>query len=350
MKRSMTEITPKRPSARTARIPQPETARSRSRKARRWPRPLSGVAVALALSLAACGSSRQSEASPTPAPTIATPALWEVKDADTTIYLFGTIHMLKPGTRWFEGPVKAAFDRSDKLMLEIVEPDSATMATLVGKLGVAPAGSPPLSSRLSPTQRAQYLAALATYQLPAAAMDRLDPWMVALTLSIAPLRTLGYDQDSGVEKTLSRAAQTEGKPIGGLETVEQQLGYFDTLPQPVQIAYLNSTVEELPKVESEFDQLIRSWSEGRPDALAKQLNESMETMPELAKVLLFQRNANWADWIGQRMKQPGTLFIAVGAGHLAGKGSVIDRLTRRHFKVRRLSARDFPPAPAASAR
>ncbi len=311
---------------------------------------VAGVGAGLALTLAACGSPERSEASAPaaqatqpakPATASAEPALWELKDSDTTIYLFGTVHMLKPGITWFDDEVRAAFDRSDELVMEVVEPkDPSAMNAIVTRLAVNIDG-PPVSSLLSPEEKERYLQALAENNLPAAAMDQLDPWMVAISLSVAPLVRLGYDQNLGVEKTLEKAAQEEGKAVSGLETTEQQLGYFDTLPRPAQISYLNTTVAELPEVEREFDRLIRSWAEGKPDALAAQLNESLEETPEMAQRLLYARNANWTDWIAKRMERPGTLFIAVGAGHLAGKGSVIDLLGKRHFTVRRLSAKDF---------
>lgn len=318
-----------------------------ARDSRGWKnlaRTCAGLGAALALMLAACGSPQQSEASAPPAEhsetAIVAPALWELKDEDTTVYLFGTVHMLKPGTLWFNDDIRAAFDRSDELVMEVVETDPASMTALVGAMAINRDG-PPLSSRLSPEERARYLKALADNAIPAAAMERLDPWMVAISLSVAPLVRLGYDQNIGVEKTLEKAAREAGKPVTGLETTRQQLGYFDSLPDKVQIAYLNTTVAELPNVESEFDRLIRSWRDGRPDALAEQLNASLEATPEMAQRLLFDRNANWVDWIAHRMEQPGTLFIAVGAGHLAGKGSVIDLLNRRHFTVRRVTAREM---------
>lgn len=304
----------------------------------KWARGLAGMGAGLALTLAACGSSKESKAPATSVAAAATgPALWELKDEDTTIYLFGTVHMLKPGMDWFKGDIRAAFDRSDELVLEVVEPDPGVMAALVGKLAVN-TGGPPISSLLSPEEKARYLKALAENNLPAAAMDRLKPWMVAISLSVAPLARLGYDPASGVEKILEKTAREAGKPVSGLETTEQQLGFFDSLPQKVQIDYLNTTVAELPKIESEFDKMLLSWSQGKPEALADQLNESLTVAPEMAQRLLFDRNATWAGWIARRMEQPGTLFIAVGAGHLAGERSVIDLLNKRHFTVKRVPA------------
>jgi len=307
-----------------------------SRGWKSWARTFAGIGAGLALTLAACGSSKQSEASAASAATrSASPALWVLQDEDTTLYLFGTVHMLKPGMNWFQGEIREAFDRSDELVLEVVEADPAAMAALVAKLAVN-ADGPTISSQLSPEEKARYLKALADNDIPAAAMERLDPWMVAISLSVAPLARLGFDPNMGAEKMLEKAARAQGKRVSGLETTEQQLGFFDNLPRKVQIDYLNTTVAELPNMQSEFDQMILSWSQGKPEALAEQLNESLEATPEMAQRLLFDRNANWVEWITRRMERPGTIFVAVGAGHLAGKGSLIDLLGKRHLAVRRV--------------
>ena len=104
----------------------------------------------------------------------------------------------------------------------------------------------------------------------------------------------------------------------------------------MQIDYLNATLEGLPEAEKEFTTLINNWSRGRADALAKQMNDSLKDTPELAKPLLLDRNVSWAAWIAKRMEQPGTVFIAVGAGHLAGKGSVIALLAQKRLIVNRI--------------
>lgn len=297
--------------------------------------------VALACSVPAIGGkARSDQTQAAAAPVIhADPALWELSDDDTTIYLFGTVHMLKPGIVWFDDEVKAAFDKSDELALEVVEPDPAEMAAIVGPL--AANSGPPTSQLLKPAVRVRYLAALKAYGIPANVMDRVDPWLVAINLSVAPLMKLGYRQDIGVEKVLAEAAKAKGKPVIGLETTREQLGFFDDLPRDVQVSYLSATVNDLPKVKTEFSELLSYWAHGKPDALARLMNKSLKETPQLAKVLLLDRNARWVGWIEKRMDQPGTLFIAVGAGHLSGKGSVIDLLKKDNWKVRRLTKKDF---------
>jgi len=266
----------------------------------------------------------------------ADPALWVVKDADTTIYLFGTVHVLKPGLSWFDEGVKAAFDKSDELVLEMVEPDTATMQGLIMKTALNPTG-PTLTEKLPADKREAYAKAMTDVGVPAAALDRFDPWFAAVTLSLAGLPKLGYNPESGAERTLSAAAKAASKRIVGLETAEQQLGYFDNLPEPLQVKFLVSTVDDYPKMAAELDKMIASWSAGDPETLGKTMNEELADTPELAKVLLADRNARWADWIDQRLHKPGTVFIAVGAGHLAGAESVQAQLAKHKLTVTRVA-------------
>jgi uncharacterized protein YbaP (TraB family) len=258
--------------------------------------------------------------------TYVTPALWAVKDADTTIYLFGTVHVMKPGVDWFKDGVRSAFDRSGELVLEIVEPDDqqALAATMAGK-ALARDGVK-LSDRLSSEERTRYQGAMVANGLPWQAFEMFNPWMAGMALSVQPLEKLGYKSELGAEKLLTATAKASGKKIGALETIDQQLGYFAGLPMEQQVKFLNATVDGLPDMDREFARLVQNWQRGEPEKLAAEMNESLEATPELAQVLLIQRNARWAQWIKQRLTQPGTVFIAVGAGHLAGKGSVQEQL------------------------
>jgi uncharacterized protein YbaP (TraB family) len=147
----------------------------------------------------------------------------------------------------------------------------------------------------------------------------------------------GYQADSGAEKTLTAAAKSGGKTISGLETAEQQLGFFADLSPDAQLKFLGSTLDELPEGVAKLDEMVVDWSKGDPDRLANTMNEAMKDSPEVAKALLYDRNGRWATWINDRMKQPGTVFLAVGAGHLAGDQSVISKLGAYKLKAVRVS-------------
>jgi len=290
-------------------------------------------ALALTLSLPACAQ----PAARARAANDADPALWVVKDKNTTIYLFGTIHVLKPGLTWFDEAVKTAFDRSDQVMLELVMPDAQTMQGLVMANGVAPAGSPPLTEQLPADKRAAYAKAVTDLGLPANALDKYKPWLAATQLSIAPLSKLGYDSSNGPEEVITAAAKAAGKPVAGLETAQQQLGYFSSLSPKAQIQFLTSTIDELPTLSKTMATMVDEWAAGKPEALADEMNDSLKESPEVAQVLLVDRNKRWAGWIKNRLATPGTVFVAVGAGHLAGPDSVQAQLRRLGVKARRVA-------------
>lgn len=291
-------------------------------------------AVALCLSLPACA--QQPAQAPARAANDADPALWVVKGKETTVYLFGTIHVLKPGLTWFDEAVKSAFDKADEVKLEIVMPDPATMQGLVQATGVAPPGTPPLTQRLPAEKRAAFAKAVTDLGLPANALDRFKPWLAATQLSVAPLSKLGYDSANGPEEVITEAAKQAHKPLSGLETPQQQLGFFGSLSDQAQLQFLESTVDELPTLDKQMASMVDEWARGDPEALAREMNDELKSSPEVAKVLLVDRNRNWAQWIKQRMTKPGTVFIAVGAGHLAGPDSVQVQLAKLGLKAERV--------------
>lgn len=268
------------------------------------------------------------------APAAKGPALWKVADADTTIYLFGTVHVLPKDVEWYDATISKALEGSDILVTEIpMDPASeAAMQQLVGQKGLLPAGTT-LRSLLTPEQTEQYTAALAKLGAPPQAFDPLKPWLAGLTLSLAPLMQSGYDPNSGVEKVL--LAKVADKPKGALETAEFQLGIFDGMPQDAQIAFMMEAATNMDKTKPMLDRMVAEWVKGDADALAAVMNEGMDD-PKVAEALLYNRNANWADWIKTRLDQPGTVFIAVGAGHLAGAKSVQDVLGQKGITVSRV--------------
>lgn len=302
---------------------------------------LLGAVTPLALLLAPPATAQQAAApapaTDAPAAVDADPALWVVKDADTTIYLFGTVHVLKPGLSWFDEGVKKAFDESQEVTLEIPLPSDEEAQAAVLSRAVDPDG-PPLTEKLHAEKRAAYEAGLTSLGVPPAAFEKLYPWFVGVTLGQLVLQKAGYNPASGAERTIDAAAKAAGKPVTGLETLNQQLDYFATLPEADQIAFLEQGIDDLPEGAKRIDEMVADWSKGDPEALAEVMNRDINKLPNLYKVLLTDRNTRWADWIAARMKQPGTVFIAVGAAHLAGKDSVQLMLnSRHHLKAARVN-------------
>jgi uncharacterized protein YbaP (TraB family) len=170
--------------------------------------------------------------------------------------------------------------------------------------------------------------------IPAATFDPFEPWMAGLTLTMLPLLQKGYDPNSGVDKIILGKSGDTAKDA--LETVEFQLGIFDGMPMDQQVEFMISAAEGAGEAEAMLDKMVAEWVEGDAEGLAAVMNENMEG-EGFAEVLLYNRNANWAEWIESRLETtPGTVFIAVGAGHLAGERSVQDYLAERGIETTRV--------------
>ena len=268
----------------------------------------------------------------------ADPAIWVVKDPDTTIYLFGTFHALDGKSAWFNDEVKTAFDKSGELVLEIppVEDKTALMPVIM-KYALDTSGKP-LSEKLSPAAKAKYTKAMAEIGAPATAFDKFKPFFATLTLVMANAAKLGMTGDNGAEAVLTKAAKDEKKPIGALETIEYQRGLFANMSDADQVKMLEETLDELPKAGEMFKEMNSHWSKGDSEGMAKLMNEMDAQSPAFYKALITDRNTNWADWIGKRLEKPGVVFIGVGAGHLGGKDSVQNILAKRGIKSARVAA------------
>ncbi|PHR16755.1 MAG: TraB/GumN family protein [Sphingopyxis sp.] len=311
---------------------------------RNWP--FIALLLPLYLSLTACPASEAESASagsaavpaaekpPAVMPDDADPALWVIKDDDTTIYLFGTVHILQPGMSWFDEAVKDSFDASDELVVEMIKPDPAVMMKIVNDLAIDTTGIA-LRDKLKPEDRTKYEAVMTELGLPLAAFDPLEPWYASVNLSLIPLMRNGYASDQGADDALMAQAAARGIKIVGLETPEQQLGFFDNLPEAVQIRFLNFTVETIDDAAEGMEQMVIEWANANVDALGELMNAGLEDKI-LYETLLVNRNRSWAEWVEHRMTEPGTIFLAVGAGHLAGDGSLQAILAKKGIVAERI--------------
>lgn len=303
-------------------------------------RATTGLAAAVMLSLQGCASYPETEmvTAPVTVPAVATPTgpgLWKVADEDTTIYMFGTVHALPKQVDWYTGTIADALASSDELVTEIpgtAASDPASQQMVMTK-AVLPAGQS-LRGLLNEPDRTSYEIALTRLGMPLTSFDRFEPWFAGMTMAIVPLLRAGYEAESGVEKKLEQLAPA-GIARGALETLEWQIDMFDSLPLESQIAFLMVSADNFDDIQTTMDTMVAEWLEGDADALALLMNKGL-TDPQLADALLYERNANWAEWIDTRLDTPGTVFLAVGAGHLAGEQSVQDYLVARGFVVTRV--------------
>jgi uncharacterized protein YbaP (TraB family) len=264
------------------------------------------------------------------------PAMWKVADADTTLYLFGTIHLLPKGQGWRTPAMDSALAGSDELVLEVANiDDMMAAAQAMAKLGFSP-GLPPIAERVPEGKRAAMRSMIAESGYPEAVFDRLETWAAALSLMGVTFKRLGLDPSLGVEKQIGAPFRASGKTVTGLETVEQQLGYFDTLSEGAQRALLLSVVEDSADTRAQFRKMLEAWASGDLKGIARTFDDETQMSPELKAALMSRRNAAWADWLAKRMDRPGTAFVAVGAGHLVGEDSVQAMLKKKGIRAKRV--------------
>ena len=262
------------------------------------------------------------------------PALWKVTGGAATIYLFGTVHALPAGVPWFTGPVATAFQASGELVTEIIAPKPEDMRSVVAARALLPQGQN-LRRMLSARDRVLFEGTMRRNGLAVNAFDAFYPWYAAVALSTRPLLASGYDPARGADEVLSNRAASDAHSHEALETAEYQLGLFAALPRSTQLRYLREVVQHLPSVQRELRSMVRAWEAGDAPRLAQLMNEDNDD-PQMRAVLLVDRNKAWAQWIRARLNRPGTVFVAVGAGHLAGADSLQAQLAAMGISAARL--------------
>jgi uncharacterized protein len=277
----------------------------------------------LPLLLAACGAKSGVEAKP---------AMWLVEDADTHIYLLGTMHALPAGTDWNRGKVAEAAATADELMLELSPKQLAEAGAVFQAL--APRDKPlAMEDRLSPGALAAYRKLEGSSDFGG---DRLDDWAVLVLMGQKVAAEAELSPTAGVESGLTDTFRAAGKPIAGLESAKSQLMLFETLDPKTQRTLLVGAAENAGRALDDVNTMAASWSRGDTGALARLINEDVDRVPAARKAIITDRNRRWSEWVASRMDRPGTVLMAVGAGHLVGTDSVPAMLTAKGYKVTRM--------------
>jgi len=252
------------------------------------------------------------------------PALWVIKDSDTTIYLFGTFHALDGTTNWFKGDVKTAFDRSSELILETLVPE-------LPKKNLATASAPQSTSGQAKARFAKRGAASVSLSQAPPPASLLASTQIVMNASNAR----GMSSSQGADAILRDAAENRGETVAGLETFQFQLNMFSSLPAPESPAP-TADPETMQKISIALAQLQDAWNRGDITAFDPMLAQMRTQSPVSYETMFVQRNAHWAHWIAERLQQPGVVFVAVGAGHLTGPDSVQNQLAAAGVKSERI--------------
>lgn len=264
----------------------------------------------------------------------AQPPVWIVRDADSTILLFGSVHILPPGLDWRPPALSQAIATADDLYFEVPFDDAAQLAAQRAALanGMMPEGKK-MSDLLSRRGRQRLQVTAEALGLSVEALDRFRPWFAELTISAAIYQKAGGEGADGVERQLSESAPSSAVRKA-FETPEQQIGFFAKSPMKDQVASLEQTLKDAADAPGDYQTLVRAWMRSDTKTLDREAVQPLrKASPRLYATLVTERNARWTKDIIQRLHGSGHTVIVVGVGHLVGKDSVPNRLRRLGVQV-----------------
>lgn len=288
----------------------------------RWTRRLAATAAALIAGAWACGAA-------------AAPALWVVRDADSTIYLFGTMHILSPDAQWRTPAFEAAYKAADAVWFETdPSPDPAEVTALMQRYGVDERR--PLSRTLDRSTLERLKVAARRTPLRFAELDRLRPWAAALMMTVAPMLEDDLGPASGADMAIGAQGDADGKPVKAFESLETQIRMFAGLPESVQVAFLRQSLPSR-RAPAPARALQAAWTQDGADEEGRLLLADMRRdQPALYDALIARRNRQWAQALTTEMGGQGTELVNVGALHLVGDEGLPALMRARGFEVERV--------------
>jgi uncharacterized protein YbaP (TraB family) len=269
-----------------------------------------------------------------PSLAMARPALWVVRDADSEIVLFGSVHVLPAGLDWRPPGLVAALGRADDLWFEIPFDPVAQgrFGALAQARGILPPGQA-LSNRLSKAGRERLQRVCAAYAIPMDEIERMRPWLAEVRLSLAVLGKDDANTGDGVEQRIAAEAPP-GARREAFETPEQQVAMFADAPEAEQVASLEDSLKEVQGDPRAYRKLVAAWMSGDPRQVQKvAVTPLQRSSPIMYRRLVTERNAAWVRALAKRMAGSGRTVVVVGAGHLAGPDGVPARLRALGFQV-----------------
>lgn len=262
--------------------------------------------------------------------------LWSVRGEHNTVYLFGSIHVLRPGDGALPRAALEAYAEADRLVMEIDldDPAVADPTALLGTMqrtALLPEG---VSLRsVMGEDYAAIAGRVGESGLDLAVFDGFAPWFVAVMVLQLELAQRGFQPGLGIEQQLADRAVRDGKPIEGLETAEQQFAMLAGLPLREQKRFLLMTLSDADRLDEEIEELVAAWRSGDTEALEDMLSAAYEEFPELYRPLTEERNRAWVERLEELLEDRDDYLVVVGALHLVGRHSVVDLLRKRGYTV-----------------
>ena len=263
--------------------------------------------------------------------------IWVAEGDSNRVYLMGSIHMLREQDHPLPGIVDAVYDDAEKLVMEIDMDDIDPLAALqfLMQEGVLQ-GDTTLKDVMGESLSAKDPAYAAENDIPIEMLEKSEPWLAAMTVQEMIMMRIGFKAEFGIEMYLMAKASADGKPITGLETIEQQLGFLDGLSPDTQSRWLLQSIVEGRRMEMLIDEMVAAWRNGDVQFLERELLVEMDTYPELYDALLADRNKSWIMPIMNMLDDRDDYLVIVGAAHLVGDDGVPDLLSEQGVRIKQL--------------
>ncbi|HEX5220914.1 MAG TPA: TraB/GumN family protein [Verrucomicrobiae bacterium] len=260
--------------------------------------------------------------------------LWEVKGKSKTVFLLGSLHLMKKNMYPLDAPIENAYKNADIVVFEtdMAAMESPEFALKLMKEATYPEGET-LKKNLPEATYSMLVSNLQATVGSAEPFEKFKPWMVAVTLIALELQKLGFSAEKGIDKHFYARAREDQKSIQELEAPEEQLKLLTSLNDIEAGDFLGQSLSEMAVWRTQFSAMVEAWRVGDTKGLEKILTESFERYPALEKKFLTSRNEKWLGKIEKLLQGDKNVLIVVGAAHLAGTDSVVDLLTRKGFKV-----------------
>lgn len=264
--------------------------------------------------------------------------IWVAEGDTNRVYLLGSIHFLREQDYPLPAAIDIVYRDVEQLVMELDMDDIDPVAALMNlqAYGVFTDGTT-LAEAMGPELYGQAEAAAAEADIPIDMFERSEPWLAAMTVQEILMMRIGFQADMGIEMHLMGRAASDGKPISGFETVEQQFQFLDGLSMETQIQWFLQSIIETQRFELLVDELVAAWRSGDVDYLEEELLQEMKAYPEMHDEILVNRNRNWIPPIMAMLEDDDDYLIIVGAAHLVGDNGVPDLLSKQGVRIRLLN-------------
>jgi uncharacterized protein YbaP (TraB family) len=263
------------------------------------------------------------------------PPVWVIAGRGNTVYLFGSVHLLKPGEFSLQGSLLHAYEAAPAIYLEVDMDDlsASAVAAATAARAIDPQGRS--HEQLMGSDAAQARESAATAGIDLSSLDHLEPWFAGLAIVTQTLAREGYTAEAGVEQIVQQRAAADGKDILGLETLDEQLAALDSMEIGAQREFLLKALGDAHRPAGELQQFLRAWRDGDDQALAAELTTEFSGMPDLYRSLMVDRNRRWAGKIAGLLEESQDYLVVVGALHLVGPDGLPGMLKERGYSVTR---------------